>query len=238
MTVENDQPDRGIITTSGDNSFGLLLQTIGGGGSWRSQIQNQIQIQISDLVTNGNGGSVDVDGAGAQDGMITTSGAGSKSVVLQTVGGGGGFASATDSVTGQDIQTELTQQLQSLLNGSSFIGAITSDGNDQAIKELIGDIQSSGVVLTSVTGKSIQISADPSSTLIQEDITDEFNFIPSVLDGGQSWFSFPVEPGGPISENLTEYVDQVAFVSIEGGIEAKAEEGYNLMLLFGSQVPQ
>ena len=202
------------------------------------------------------------------------------SLILQTFGGGGGWIiSATDPVTGQNIQTDLTQQLQSLLNGSDITVAIKYDGRDEVLDELAGDIRqaflevfndwlyhqtyyikadprknttSSGInwEITDLTLTVPVFDVSPVQAFINEPLIDKvedvqriasvygFNFIPSVLDGGQSWFSFPVEPGGSISENLSEYVDQVAFVSIEGGIESKADDGDSLMLLFGSLVPQ
>ncbi|WP_186583929.1 autotransporter outer membrane beta-barrel domain-containing protein [Synechococcus sp. MEDNS5] len=75
----------GIISTSGDNSFGLLLQTIGGGGGVSGSSSGSVSLNNTN--TASNSGSISFSNTGT----IATSGTGSHAVVAQTIAGGGGF---------------------------------------------------------------------------------------------------------------------------------------------------
>ena len=75
----------GVITTSGDNSFGMLLQTIGGGGGVGGSSSGVVSLNNS----NANSSSGDINFTNS--GIISTSGTGSHAVVAQTIAGGGGF---------------------------------------------------------------------------------------------------------------------------------------------------
>ncbi len=75
----------GTISTTGDGSFGLMLQSIGGGGGVGSAESGSVSLNNSN--TNSSSGSVSLTNTG----VISTSGEGAHAVVAQTIAGGGGF---------------------------------------------------------------------------------------------------------------------------------------------------
>ncbi len=77
---------RGDVSTTGARSHGLLLQSIGGGGgAVFSDVGTSHVTTATD--NSGNGGTIDY----TQVGDIVTTGAGSHGLVVQSLGGGGGF---------------------------------------------------------------------------------------------------------------------------------------------------
>lgn len=87
----------GSIATSGQNAFGILAQSVGGGGGVAGLTTKS---GLVTLITGsghgfGDGGTVNVD----VDGRIQTTGDGAAGVVAQSVGGGGGLAGNMASVT-------------------------------------------------------------------------------------------------------------------------------------------
>ncbi|WP_038023751.1 autotransporter outer membrane beta-barrel domain-containing protein [Synechococcus sp. RS9916] len=75
----------GIISTTGDNSFGVLLQTIGGGGGVGGSSTGAVS--LSNTNANSSSGNITFTNSGT----IATSGTGSHAVVAQTIAGSGGF---------------------------------------------------------------------------------------------------------------------------------------------------
>ncbi|TSD90203.1 autotransporter outer membrane beta-barrel domain-containing protein [Mycobacterium sp. KBS0706] len=82
------------IATSGYNSFGILAQSIGGGGGLVSATRST-STQITQLggLGTGNGGAVNVTLGGGS--KITTSGVGAFGIAAQSIGGGGGILRVT-----------------------------------------------------------------------------------------------------------------------------------------------
>ncbi len=79
------------ITTAGDNAYGVLAQSIGGGGglAWL-QKGAQMEYSFGGDGANGYGGSVDV--TLDADSSIATSGIAAHGILAQSIGGGGGIA--------------------------------------------------------------------------------------------------------------------------------------------------
>ncbi|MVW72385.1 autotransporter outer membrane beta-barrel domain-containing protein [Bordetella sp. 15P40C-2] len=84
----------GSITTLGDGAYGILAQSIGGGGGYVYTGWNGVTTQgpqwamlTSQNAGVGNGAAVNV----RVDGLISTSGAGAPGVFVQSIGGGGGL---------------------------------------------------------------------------------------------------------------------------------------------------
>ncbi len=83
------------ITTAGDNSFGLLAQSIGGGGGLGVALDpTSVSLRGTEDSSGGSnrnfGGNLDLNLSGSS--AITTSGDGSHGIVAQSIGGGGGIA--------------------------------------------------------------------------------------------------------------------------------------------------
>ncbi len=87
----------GSISTLGDNSYGVLAQSVSGSGGAGGSSQSFVVPSLGgDGAFATNGGDVEFD----HNGTITTAGAGSHGAILQTIGGGGGDGgSATGLVT-------------------------------------------------------------------------------------------------------------------------------------------
>jgi uncharacterized protein with beta-barrel porin domain len=78
--------DNANIATSGAGAFGLVAQSVGGGGGLLGATQSGTAY-ASNSLGDGNGGNVSVSANGA----IFTSGAGAAGIIAQSVAGGGGI---------------------------------------------------------------------------------------------------------------------------------------------------
>jgi uncharacterized protein with beta-barrel porin domain len=85
----------GALVTSGARSFGIVAQSIGGGGGIATNAGANIsstQLQFNAGQNDGVGGNVTVNlGSSTSSGSVTTSGAGAWGILAQSIGGGGGF---------------------------------------------------------------------------------------------------------------------------------------------------
>ncbi|MEG1768765.1 MAG: autotransporter outer membrane beta-barrel domain-containing protein, partial [Comamonas sp.] len=121
------------ITTSGDNAFGILAQSVGGGGG--AVITNT----ASNTGTFGNGvghaGAVTVNVNAA----IITSGAGAHGVVAQSVAGGGGLVT----------------------NGTTTVFGGGTRGNSGVVKVVVGSGGSIKTLATGTVGIKAMSSTDP-----------------------------------------------------------------------------
>jgi len=83
-----------LISTEGKRSVGIFAQSVGGGGgaaSWLGGAEGAAEVALANsALGNGDGGAVTVDSIGD----IVTHGAGAHGIFAQSVGGGGGVASA------------------------------------------------------------------------------------------------------------------------------------------------
>ncbi|WP_459615922.1 hypothetical protein [Bordetella sp. 2513F-2] len=98
-----------IVSTAGDGAYGLVAQSIGGGGgigvigvadsgspgSTKVRIGGADPADADDEVGGNGAGHIDLD----LDGQIQTAGAGADGVVVQAIGGGGGLGGATGSTS-------------------------------------------------------------------------------------------------------------------------------------------
>ena len=99
ITITNS----GNVSTSGTNSFGMLVQSIGGGGGVGGALSGTVNLPAHGN-TASNSGSIAVNNSG----LITTSGQGAHALVVQTLAGGGGFVLggvARDSAPGTGTRT-------------------------------------------------------------------------------------------------------------------------------------
>ena len=145
----------GEVVTKGDESFGVLAQSIGGGGGQSSLIQNLANSTTANLNVNvgGHGGTGGRAGnaQASNNKTVLTHGNASHGVVAQSIGGGGGVA----NLGGGHAQNG-TLQLDVTVGGSGGIGGAAGNvwvRNDQK-KALIlteGDA-SYGILAQSIGG--------------------------------------------------------------------------------------
>ena len=118
VSLENS----GNLFTRQNQSAGLIAQSIGGGGGHVNQV-------IGDAVlgTTTTRGSIDASGGDIQAesklGAIITTGRGSPGIMLQSIGGGGGWIGVTDgdvSMGSDNSQGQLSGGDLSLVNGSAI----------------------------------------------------------------------------------------------------------------------
>jgi len=92
---------RGTITTQGDSAYGVLLQSVGGGGGTGGFTYNVNAFLSSSLGgaggSGGDGGTVIYTGDWAS-GSIETSGSRAAGLLAQSIGGGGGAGGAASSL--------------------------------------------------------------------------------------------------------------------------------------------
>lgn len=91
VTVNN----YGTITTAGRNAFGILAQSIGGGGGLvqGGEVAGGSKGFMNTGAMRGNGGNIDISTYAGS--TIATNGAGAIAIFAQSVGGGGGLAGDT-----------------------------------------------------------------------------------------------------------------------------------------------
>jgi outer membrane autotransporter protein len=133
----------GSIVTLGDNSNGILAQSVGGGGGnggssvTFSADQKYLNFSSPSLgisyaesiggsgVSGGQGGAVDVDNSGS----IVTRGVFSSGILAQSVGGGGGNGGFSTTVSsGQGVLNESLLDVK--ISSSSSVGASGGNGGD------------------------------------------------------------------------------------------------------------
>lgn len=134
VTVQRE----GTISTAGKSAFGILAQSVGGGGglnalSEYTAIAGNVPIEVSTRAGNGNGGKVSV--TTLQRLAISTTGDGSHAIFAQSAGGGGGLligngdyrATADQSVpggnsTGGDVNVGSNAEMRISTTGNGAHG--------------------------------------------------------------------------------------------------------------------
>jgi uncharacterized protein YhjY with autotransporter beta-barrel domain len=119
----------GAIVTSGARSFGIVAQSIGGGGGIATNAATNIsstRVEEYPGWNSGTGGPVTVNLASS--GSITTSGAGAWGILAQSIGGGGGF-SGDPSLTLVAMESNTLSQAGLTGNASANTVAVTVNGN-------------------------------------------------------------------------------------------------------------
>jgi hypothetical protein len=134
--------NEGAIITTGRNAYGIVAQSIGGGGGLilggQPQTQNNANSFFGDGSTRGDGSSVIID----MGGVISTSGQGAIGIVAQSIGGGGGFGGDTG-------QTEQ-------LFGFAPNGVHTGNGSGVSIVvEQAGAVQTNALNTPAILAQSI-----------------------------------------------------------------------------------
>ncbi|WP_233238820.1 autotransporter outer membrane beta-barrel domain-containing protein [Bordetella sp. LUAb4] len=150
------------ITTQGNNAFGVLAQSVGGGGGIVVNSQNQqasAGIDTSIFGSNpengaqADGGAVNVS-LGAQS-RITTTGTGAHGLVAQSVGGGGGLVGLPGT---SPTLTVDASQAGTLTEGYGQGGSVSVTNNGIIAVTGVGAI---GILAQSVSGAGgLKLAAD------------------------------------------------------------------------------
>jgi uncharacterized protein with beta-barrel porin domain len=149
----------GRVQTTGAGAAGVVVQSIGGGGGYASAVGANAQGTLTLGTSNGatgNGGDVSV----AINQTITTTGAGSTALLVQSIGGGGGAASVVgadgtvqtlDVVNAGAVSTLRMARLMTLAASSGSVDAGAVDVTVGAAIRTSG-ANANGVVVQSVGG--------------------------------------------------------------------------------------
>ncbi len=155
----------GKIETQGNGAFGILAQSVGGGGG----IAGNLDFGIS-KTTVGSGSTLTASGGGGGNGgnvtvnvtgNIETTGSGSDGIFAQSVGGGGGLAGALAS-TGQSF----AGSAGALGKGGTVnvtqtgIIATTGNGSDAIFAQSAGGTGKGGDVNVTVQGEALAYGAN------------------------------------------------------------------------------
>ncbi|WP_269540383.1 beta strand repeat-containing protein [Cerasicoccus fimbriatus] len=133
--------NHGVVTTEGDTSSGLTVQSIGGGGgvirgtdSKLTAKQNTVDITVgaNDKGSGGNGGKVEA----VNHGLITTTGGDSAGIVAQSIAGGGGDIGKADSHT---VLKELESLGKKIINNDNSWNGSINMGSSSSDKTSSGD---------------------------------------------------------------------------------------------------
>lgn len=141
------------VTTAGDSAFGILAQSIGGGGGIGFAQNSSSNATINGSLNNSTinlggrsgssqatGGSVSIRVAG---GSLATSGNGSHGIVAQSVGGGGGIANYAAADTGFS------------LSGMLSTTNVTKGGGGAVAVDYSGSISATGAGAIGILAQSV-----------------------------------------------------------------------------------
>jgi hypothetical protein len=183
----------GSVTTSGLKSYGVLAQSVGGGGGAGG-------LALSGTFSLGNGSAAaTVGGSGASGGTgstvkvtsaatITTGGAGAHGIFAQSVGGGGGAGGFAGSAT---LETSESNAI------SAAVGGVGGSGN------------TAGAVSVKLTGGSVRTTGTGANAVFAQSVGG---------NGGDGGFAFTgVLTGAKNSGNVSASVGGVGGVGGIGG---------------------
>ncbi|WP_233154716.1 autotransporter outer membrane beta-barrel domain-containing protein [Candidimonas nitroreducens] len=201
-------PDSTILTY-GDFANGVLAQSVGGGGgnggvgssnSYSAGGMVELDLNIGLGGTGGGGGNGgDVDVALASSNIIHTVGSGSRGILAQSIGGGGGTSQGGTMSMGASVEGfggKLTLGVGQTGGSGGKGGHITADING-AIRTQGGDADA--VALQSIGGGgglAGSIGADSSSNPILDRIGKAKDTVGRVTDDGSRGYGFEVDIGG------------------------------------------
>ncbi|WP_160736742.1 autotransporter outer membrane beta-barrel domain-containing protein [Altericroceibacterium endophyticum] len=127
------------VVTEGAGATGIILQSIGGGGGYTGIENTRGSGVVSDLSlggSTGNGGAIDF----VLDAAVQTTGAAAAGVVIQSIGGGGGYINSV----GANIASTLSSG-----GGTGTGGDVSVTINDEIVTTGAG---STGLIVQSIGG--------------------------------------------------------------------------------------
>ncbi|WP_299810503.1 autotransporter outer membrane beta-barrel domain-containing protein [uncultured Roseibium sp.] len=217
------------ISTSGQRSHGVLLQSIGGGGGYgvTGSVEGGLDVAVGGSGGSaGNGGSVTfqlTEGEG-----ISTSGVGAFGLVAQSIGGGGGLAGDTtggalsstpvtfvsDGASGNGGVVDLTIDAPIMVSGDEAIGIVAqSIGGGGGIAGS-GDGGTAGVMSSDGSGTGGEVDIVVSSTVAATGSQATGIFAQSEGSDGNGQINVNVSDTGSIQGGTTK---NAAAVMVAGG---------------------
>lgn len=192
----------GLISTKGDESYGILAQSLGGGGgnggvavTANAQLTGREKSPLISLGGIGGAGNDGGDVKVVNSGRIVTSGRESHGIVAQSIGGGGGNAGLAVALTGE-VKTLVASNLMALVVGGVGGGNSGKGGQVDVIHS--GDITVTGkgaeaIVAESINGGGGHAHFDlsgislPTLSVLFPDVVlpplEEINGIPNLVPG-------------------------------------------------------
>jgi len=153
--------NNGLISTTGEQSHGVFLQSIGGGGGavFTDIGGAAVNLTLSGA-GNGHGGNINF----SQVGNIVTSGDHAYGAFIQSIGGGGGavdtlFANSAGGVgSGGDLNLAFSDDVIATGEGSIGIFAQSESGSDQSAGNIEISLDGESVIGGSGTGRGVSIA--------------------------------------------------------------------------------
>ena len=216
----------GSISTRGNGAWGLLAQSIGGGGGFLGDPSLALLTPVSNsvpFVSNkddyyANGGSVTLNLAGS----ISTSGSNAHGVVVQSIGGGGGVAGGYQYDPNAQVVMGNAYQFNNSTGGTSYSGG----GNSISITQTGGTINTTG-------SGSIGILAQSTGGITSSDVNPyliDISIAGTVSGGSGTGAGILVSGGGNNSTKPnTISVNSGGLVSSADGVDGtaiQANSGY------------
>ncbi len=173
VTVDNG----GTIVTAGRDAYGILAQSIGGGGGLASGVTNKLSNEDKDekvvigMTVGGIGGSGAVGGKVTVNnrGGVGTSGARSVGIFAQSIGGGGGNA---DKIVAESTSKKgAASQISRVVGGEGSVGGAAGDvavNNLGAAHVVTFGDEAHGILAMSVGGGGGNASAISTSHKAEE----------------------------------------------------------------------
>lgn len=176
-----DPAGTGLVQTTGDDSTGVVGQSIGGGGGYGGSVSGGALIGSVTIggkgETGGNGGVVDVENGHLEGGIfpsdeggvvIATTGVRSAALVAQSIGGGGGLGGSAQNAVIGPIALDYTvggtggtggnAGVAGTLQVTGFnLGLLSTTGDHSAgmVAQAVGGGGGNGGSATSLTGSAI-----------------------------------------------------------------------------------
>jgi len=153
----------GDISTAGEGAFGIMAQSIGGGGgkggaveahgaTTASNVGGWLELALTGVVSVGGGGGAAGQGGAVsvtQRGSLTTQGHGATGVFAQSIGGGGGYGSMNAATTHGLVAIGMSKNGNGGLGGSG--GAVSVVGSATSSLLTLGD-DAPGILAQSIGG--------------------------------------------------------------------------------------
>ncbi|WP_108859959.1 autotransporter outer membrane beta-barrel domain-containing protein [Ruegeria sp. Alg231-54] len=225
----------GVVTTTGDRSFGQSVQSIGaGGGEVVVAGLGRLDVTLgAQDDSTGDGGTVDLTNIGG----ITTSGSGSHGFVIQSIGGGGGLVSTdldASQITvnlspangGDGGDITFTQNGNIVTTGENAIGVVAQSLGggggmvDSVFRGSAGGVGSGGTIDMALNGNILSVGEGGIGVLAQSEGRDGAGAITLGFDG--------VVMGG------TGQADAVASIVVDGGANNVLTLSKDTVLLSGN----